>query len=672
MFIFIIIPSGILIGAYIYFSHDLPHLSSLKDYHPKLVTKIYSSSGDLIGEFFTERRYITPLEEIPKKLQAAFISAEDDQFFTHEGVDLLSIIRAAYKDLEAMEIKQGGSTITQQVVKSFFLTPEKSLTRKIKEILLASRIEKYLTKEDILFLYLNQIYLGHGAYGVAAAVKTYFNKSMDELNMAEMTLVAGLAPAPNAFSPINHFDRAKKRQKYVLKRMQEIGIITEEEMAEAIKTPLVINPAERGKTKLAPYFIEHIRRYLEKKYGEKVLYTGGLKVFTTLDINMQKAANSAVEKGLESYETRHSEDYAKDISITEEPPKAERLKIQGALVCIDPYNGHIKALVGGRSFSESKFNRAINANRQPGSAFKPIIYSAAMDRKYTPSTIIIDSPIIFENSEDRVLWEPLNYDRTFLGPTGIRCALSKSRNVVTVKILQDIGIDYVINYAHRMGINSTLNPDLSLALGSSGVSLLELTSAYGIFPAKGNKATPMFITKIFDCNGNVLEENHPKIDEIISPQTAYIITSLLESVIKEGTGRKMQALKRPCAGKTGTSNEYRDAWFIGFTPKLLAGVWVGFDDNSPLGEKETGAAAAAPIWLSFMQEALKGRKIFPFKVSDGIVFVKIDPKTGTLPTSESKDKIFECYREGTEPISFEPEKEGKPIIEEEIFSKPIE
>jgi penicillin-binding protein 1A len=455
--------------------------------------------------------------------------------------------------------------------------------------------------------------------------------------------------------------------------MMEIGIITKDERQKAIKTPIVIAPAKGSKKNLAPYFLEYIRGYLERKYGKETLYTGGLKVFTTLDINMQKAANMAVAEGLESYEKRHVEDNIEDsMELEEETPEITKLKIQGALVCIDPHNGHIKALVGGRSFSESKFNRAISAKRQPGSAFKPIIYSAAIDKGYTPSTMVIDSPIIFEDSEDIELWTPMNYDKTFLGPTSTRYALAKSRNVVTVKILQDIGINYVINYAHRMGINSTLNPDLSLALGSSGVSLLELTLVNGIFATKGKKATPIFITKTFDRNGNILEENHPELEAIISPQTAYIVTSLLESVIKEGTGRRLKKLKRPCAGKTGTSNECRDAWFIGFTPNLLTGVWVGLDDNSPLGDKETGAIAAAPIWLSFMQEVLKDRDIYPFTVSDGIVFVKIDPETGLLPTQEFKDKIFECYKEGTEPVSYKPEKQGKSIREEDIFSKPSE
>ena len=629
---FLIIPAILAVGTYIYFSYDLPRLTSVEDYTPKTVTQVFSENGEIIAEFFVEKRYIIPIEEMPATLIRAFISSEDARFFEHQGIDLVSISRALIKNIKSMDIVQGGSTITQQITKSLLLSPEKSYTRKIKEAILARRIENSLSKRDILSIYLNQIYLGHRSYGVEAAALTYFGKHASELNLAESALLAGLPKAPSAYSPIRHPLKAQKRQRYVLQRMLQRGYITKDQAKEAADITLNIVPPENKNIKVAPYFTEHLRQYLENTYGTDLLYGEGLKVYTPLNLLMQKSAQRAVESGLNDFETR-------------EGSQKDGSRVQGALVAMEPKTGHVKALVGGVKFLENQFNRAIQARRQLGSAFKPIVYAAALDKDYVTTTIIIDSPLIFKIKSDMEFWEPRNYDLEFKGPITLRKALAYSRNIITIKILQDIGIDYVINYAKRLGIDSPLNRDLSLALGSSGISLLEITRAYAVFANQGFKVEPIFITKVTDRNGTVLEENKPKLSQAISPQTSYIMTSMLKSVVEEGTGRKVKALHRPCAGKTGTTNDVRDAWFIGFTPHIIVGTWVGFDDEKPLGKHETGAVAASPIWLKFMQEVLEGTPIKTFPIPEGIIFVKIDPETGKPPSPQSQKIIFECFKE---------------------------
>jgi penicillin-binding protein 1A len=640
---FLIIPGILAVGTYIYFSYDLPRLTSVEDYTPKTVTQVFSENGEIIAEFFVEKRYIIPIEEMPATLIRAFISSEDARFFEHQGIDLLSIFRALIKNIKSMDIVQGGSTITQQITKSLLLSPEKSYTRKIKEAILARRIENSLSKRDILSIYLNQIYLGHRSYGVEAAALTYFGKHASELNLAESALLAGLPKAPSAYSPIRHPLKAQKRQRYVLQRMLQRGYITKGQAKEAADMTLNIVPPENKNIKVAPYFTEYLRQYLENTYGTDLLYGEGLKVYTPLNLLMQKSAQRAVESGLNDFEIR-------------EGSQKDESRVQGALVAMEPRTGHVKALVGGVKFLENQFNRAIQARRQLGSAFKPIVYAAALDKDYVTTTIIIDSPLIFKIKSDMEFWEPRNYDLEFKGPITLRKALAYSRNIITIKILQDIGIDYVINYAKRLGIDSPLNRDLSLALGSSGISLLEITRAYAVFANQGFKVEPIFITKVTDRNGTVLEENKPRLSQAISPQTSYIMTSLLKSVVEEGTGRKVKALHRPCAGKTGTTNDVRDAWFIGFTPHIIAGTWVGFDDEKPLGKHETGAVAASPIWLKFMQEVLEGTPMKTFSIPEGIIFVKIDPETGKPPSPQSQKIIFECFKEElpteTQDISF--------------------
>ena len=737
-------------GVFFYLGRDLPKISSLKDYHPSVITTVLSDDNQKIAEFYKERRIVVPLKDIPKQLQQAFIAAEDARFYKHQGIDLISIMRAFFKNLEAGTIVQGGSTITQQVTKSFLLTPERSYKRKIKEAILAYRIDKIFSKEDILYLYLNQIYLGHGAYGVEAAAENYFGKSVNELNLAECAILAGLPQAPSRYSPFHYPEKAKQRQIYVLNRMVSEGYITDLQASEAINTELDIQPRRNWYLEKVPVYTEDIRRYVEKKYGEDALYTQGLKIYAAVNVGMQKAARTQIQEGLKALDRRQGyrgplqqlktdeiesfsqqiekeqalhplapgvvtkgvvidiDDKAGKVTVRmggqrgviaiddmrwarkpnpdvpyyqarlsrpsqalflgdviqveakEHDPKTDLWKLsldqtpaaQAALLCIEAGTGLVKVMIGGLDFTQSQFNRAIQSRRQPGSAFKPVIYAAALDKGYTPATVIIDSPIVLKDEEHDFTWKPKNYGKKFYGPTLLREALAKSRNVVTIKILQDIGIDYVIDYAQKLGIESPLHRDLSIALGSSGVSLLEIVQAYSIFANQGYLVQPAFITKIEDRNGNILEEMNPVRKKVIEESTAYIMTSLLEGVVKFGTARRIRALHRPVAGKTGTTNNLYDAWFVGYTPRYITGVWVGFDQERSLGAGETGSRAASPIWLGFMQEILKNEPVRIFQVPEGVVFAKIDADTGKLPIPESKHTVFECFKEGTVPTEY--------------------
>ena len=745
------------VGVYFYLSSNLPQIGSLTEYHPPIITTVYSDDNRKIAEFFDERRIIKPLNEIPQELINAFIAAEDSRFYKHKGIDFYSIVRAFIKNLQAGTIVQGGSTITQQVTKSFLLSPERSYTRKIKEAILAYRIDKAFNKDEVLFLYLNQIYLGHGAYGVEAAAGNYFGKSARDLNLAECAILAGLPQAPSKYSPFKHPERAKQRQIYVLNRMVEEGFISNIQATEAINTAVEIKPRRNWYIEEIPYYTEQVRRYVEQKYGREALYTQGLQIYTAASIEMQKTAREEIEKGLYDLDKRQGyrgpeknlapeeiETFSKAIEAEQElnpleagqtvkgvvlkvddkkkvvtvrignalgqivledlqwarkpdldvayyEAKVERpgealhvgdvilVKVKGTLedsdlwqlaleqepiaqaglLCLEAETGFVKAIIGGRDFRNSQFNRAFQSRRQPGSAFKPVIYAAALDKEfeepdkfYTPASVIIDSPIVFEDEERDFTWKPKNYKERFFGPTLMRDALAKSRNVVTIKILRDIGIDYAIEYAHKLGITSDLNKDLSIALGSSGVSLLELTKAYSVFANQGYLVEPVFITKIVDREGNVLEEMSPERIKVMEKTTAYLVTHLLEGVVKYGTGWRIKALNRPVAGKTGTTNNLFDAWFMGYTPRYITGVWVGFDDEAPLGKSETGSRAAAPIWLGYMKRILADKPPQIFEVPEGIVFTKIDAETGLLPIPESKETVFVSFKEGTEPTEY--------------------
>ena len=696
MLAFIFITSLLSGIFYLTLLFQLPNIKTLNDYNPPLATRIFSADGIEIGDLFKEKRFLIPLSEMPPHLIQAFVSSEDARFFKHSGLDFLSIFRALWKNIWAGEIVQGGSTITQQVTKSLLLSPEKSLSRKIKEAVLSYRLDRNLPKQDILYIYLNQIYLGHGAYGVEAAAQTYFGKKAHDLTLAESALLAGLPQAPSRYSPLLHLQKAKDRQRYVLKRMSEEGVISETEAQAAAQSPLFFTGSQDLNSIIAPHFIDLVRKYLYQTWGSEFVLQAGLTVQTTLDFSFQKAAQEAVLNGTQAIQGRHVytraiknipleniDDYcpkpdqpypkgnrkstefstgvvvqidsiaqtakvcldqewvflplpkpkisvvqakgqvdAEGLSIKEIPQPAlmigdvvrlrrdpvtrsvtilDQNQVEAALLCVETSTGAIKALIGGKNYSQTEFNRAVQSRRQPGSSFKPIIYAAAIEKGLTPATVIMDSPIHFGGSP---AWVPQNFDHKFLGPTTLRTGLIQSRNIVSIRILQRIGIPYAINFAQRLGISSSLYPNLSLALGSSGISLWEMVTAYNCFPNLGQRVLPYYIQQIFDRHKRLLYAYSPKSEQIMEPQTAYTMNQLLEAVVKEGTGWRLKSLGKPVAGKTGTTNDFRDAWFIGFTPQVTAGVWVGIDDLTPLGNGETGAQAASPIVLEFFQKAL--------------------------------------------------------------------
>jgi penicillin-binding protein 1A len=647
--VLIALAAGAATYAFNELTRDLPGIDALKDYRPSIASRVYDENDELIDEFFLEDRKLVNISDVPKIAQYAFVAAEDSRFYQHQGVDFRSIFRAFFKNVEAGKIVQGGSTITQQVAKLMYLTPERKYIRKFKEAILSYRIDRYLTKDEILNLYLNQIYLGHGAYGIEAASLGYFGKSAKELTLPEAAMLAGLPKAPTTYSPFQYLDRAKQRQIYVLTRMKEEGFISAEQMTQAIEAPVKLRPV-KPKDKVAAYFVEHVRRYVQEKYGSDVLYREGLAIYTTINLSAQKAAREALLKGL---------------SEMEERDKYKKGLIQGALYCMDIKTGAIRALVGGRDFNKSEFNRAIQSRRQPGSAFKPLIYTAAFDKGMNPSTQVVDSPLALEDpSQEDGFWRPKNFDGKFLGPITIRTALVQSRNVVTVKILQDIGIDYAISYIINMGIESPLSRNLSVALGSSGVTLQELVRAYGVLGNGGKKVQPFFIRKIVDRTGNVFEETRVEAEQVIDPRIAFMTTYVMQDVVESGTGRRVKSIGRPVAGKTGTTNDTRDAWFVGFTPSLITGVWIGFDQEKNMGRQEVGGRAAAPVWLYFMEKVLQDKPVESFPVPEGIVFVKVNAKTGLRVQAEGPGIIDECFLDTAMPGEKD---ETKPDETEELF-----
>ncbi len=760
---------GALVGAYFYVAGSLPKVDSLSDYRPPVISRVLSDEGEVIAEFYRERRIVVPVARMPERLVRSFVAAEDSKFFEHQGIDLFSILRAALKNLKAGGVVQGGSTITQQIAKGLLLTPEKKFSRKFKEAILAWRMEKRLSKDELLYLYLNQIYLGHGAYGVQAAAENYYNKNVEDLTLAECAMLAGLPQAPSRYSPYRNFARAKERQKYVLGRMVEDGYITEQEAAAAVAEPLTIHPRTNAHTHEAAYFTEQVRRYLEQTYGEETLYTGGLEIRTTMNLAMQKAAHLAVQENLREHDRRYGyrgpervlEGAEIEAFLSEQAPEldarppvpgslldavltgstAQSLQVrfgnrqgelplkgmgwagkvrvvaadqapagnangketrlplgsllrvrvqkvaedgrltlaldqepeaQGALVALDPASGEVKAMVGGYDFYRSQFNRVTQARRLPGSAFKPLIYAAALDKGYTPATVILDTPLVYpqRGKED---WRPQNYDKKFKGPLTFREALTHSNNIVTIKILEDIGVGYALGYAQKLGIESPLNRDLTLALGSSAITPLELATAYSVFANGGVRVSPFYVTRVTDRDGRVLESINPgdfpggprsgqrllsvSRERVISPETSFLITNLMESVIQNGTGQGAKELGRPAAGKTGTTNDLKDAWFAGYVPQLVTVSWTGYDQERPLGRKETGARAALPAWLSFMKAAVKAWPPSDFPVPDTIEFSAIDPRTGLLASDAQSDAMVEAFAPGTAPTRYSVEEE---------------
>jgi penicillin-binding protein 1A len=632
--------TAILIGGaagYVIFSvWDLPEVQTLEEYKPSITSRVYSDNNKLLAEFFLENRTPVVLESVPEMLIKALIATEDVRFYSHYGLDFRGIARALYRNIRAGKVLEGGSTLTQQLAKILFLTPERSYTRKLKEMILALRIEQRYTKREILSLYLNQIYFGNGAYGIEAAAQIYFGKSAKDLNVEECALLAGLPRSPKYYSPFKSPASALGRRAYVLNRMVAAGIITRSQAEDAKRTPFPVQtPIKLGGS--APYFVEYVRQKVEERFGSSILYSGGLNIYTSINDELQKYAEDAVTSGLAKIEAR--------LKTKRKEP------LQAALIAIEPLTGRIRAMVGGRNYRQSQFNRSWQALRQPGSAFKPIIFAAALNRGFGASDILDDSPLVIKVDRKKN-WSPENFTRTYQGPVTLSWAFTQSLNVPTVRMLEKIGINEAIQYAKKIGIKSPLAPYLSLALGSSDVTLLELTSAYAVFADHGIRIGPVSILTISDNTGRVLYMNDTVPAQVTSPETAYLVTNLLKGVIAQGTGWKARELGRSAAGKTGTTNDYRDAWFIGYTPSLVAGVWVGYDNHSGIGPKETGARVALPLWLEFMKKAHAGREPEDFSVPEGIIFKQVEPRSGLLCADNCRSSIREAYLPGTEPRKF--------------------
>ena len=739
---------GVVAGTVWYLLRDLPPITGLHEYQPSLVTRVYSADKQVIGQFFVERRILVPLTKIPTTLVNAVIATEDSRFFEHRGVDFVGIGRAMVTNILSGRIRQGASTITQQLARSLFLSPKRDFERKVREALLALKIEQLIGKEQILELYLNQIYFGHGAYGVQSAAQTYFNKDVGQLTLGEAAFLAGLPKAPSDYSPYNHYQAAKRRQSVVLKRLADERFITPKQAEQAGAEGLSFRPLYRDD--IAPYFVERVRQRLVADYGETMVYKGGLQVYTTLSRPAQVAATAALEEGLRQLDKRQGyrgplrraqtadspngpaigamaagplrqgeviegvvtkiardgiivtaqgvpgkipfDDFAwarhqargKDASKAKDTTKSlaefflvgdvievkvkkvgtplaqfsleQTPQVEGALLSLDPRTGRIVAMVGGYDFKRSEYNRTVLSRRQPGSAFKPIIYATAIEKGFSPATPLIDSGVVYNENDPDMIWRPENYDQKFYGQILMRDALAHSRNAATVRLLEKISVPPVLDLARRVGITSPLAHDLSLALGSSGVTVQELTAAYGIFLNQGLSLEPYLIESVVDASGEFLENHLPEPRQVLSKETAYLVTNMMEDVIQRGTAQAARGMGRPLAGKTGTTNDFTDAWFVGGAPNLVTGIWVGFDDIRSLGEKETGSHTALPIWMDYLKVALEPLPVVPFTIPDGIVFAKIDPATGLLAPDGENTGLVEVFVKGTEPTQHAAEK----------------
>ncbi len=724
------------------FSNNIPDYKFLKNYKPSVSSKMYSGNGDLVADFSKEKRIFVPYSAIPSNVINAFLSAEDKNFFTHPGVDAKGVLRATFNNItNIMTSKrlEGASTITQQVAKNFLLTNEVSINRKIKEAILAFRIERALNKERILELYLNQIYLGSGAYGVAAASLEYFDKSIKELNYAEAALLAALPKAPSRYNPYNNSDLAKFRRDLVLKNLNQNGFLNLEKYNEYKNQNIELKKKKKIYLEDAQYYIEDVRKNIIDKLTYEKVYKQGYNINTPINLNLQKIATESLRNGLIAYDQRkgwrgpitnikYEDDWHKnidkkyklensinwEIAIVKEigqfQTKIETVdkfsglikyneiswtkkefedllkvgdliyvkkvkdnyyslkqlpKINGGIVVMNPYTGRVLALSGGFSFKSSEFNRATQALRQPGSAFKPFVYALALENKYTPSSLVLDAPLVLDQGVDLKKWKPENYGKKFYGPSTLRVGLEKSRNLMTVRIAQNLGVDKVARFSKELKIHDDPEELLSISLGSAETTLLNLTSAYSSFVNGGKLISPIIIDRIQDSEGNTIINNenrkcmncdkisytgkdYPQIEDnykqVISEQTAYQVTTILEGVIKRGTGKKLRDLQLNLAGKTGTTNENTDAWFIGFTSNLVIGVYVGMDNPKPLGKFETGSKAALPIFREFIEKSVKKSDARPFKVPEKMTLMVVDPLTGEKAKFNSKNTIIEAYK----------------------------
>ncbi|HVL65934.1 MAG TPA: PBP1A family penicillin-binding protein [Vicinamibacterales bacterium] len=714
---------GIASGVIFAYADDMPEISALDDYAPSTITRVYGANGEIVGEFAIQRREVIPYEAIAPRLRQAILAAEDADFEKHVGLSIPRIIAALMKDIAERRKAAGASTLTQQLARKLFLTDEKTWERKIKEALLAIQIEKRYTKREIFTLYANQMYFGHGVYGVEAASRLYFGKSAKDLELEEAALIAGILQSNVRQSPYVNMEAALRRRNYALSRMAEVGYITPEEAEAARNKPIVTRGEPSSPQSIAPYFLEEVRKELEQRYGAKQLYENGLSVQTGLDVRLQEAANRALDDGLRRVDKlrgwrkpsrnvvaeghkieafRHGRwerpmrenqvvpavvtaadgaaihARAGSLTITidrkgyawtrrtaanqlvtpgdlievrlaalDEGTKTATATleqtpvVEGGVLAIDNRTGQIRAMVGGYSFDRSKFNRATQAYRQVGSAFKPFVYTAAIDRGYTPASILSDSPASFFAGAGQPPYAPMNYDRRFEGAITLRRALEQSRNVPAVRMMEQLGPKQVILYARRLGLESPLPPYLPVALGAAEATLLEMTSAYSVFPNQGVRMKPYAIQKVTDREGNVLEENRPEPKDAIRADTAFVITNLLRGVVQRGTATKANALNWPVGGKTGTTDDYTDAWFIGFDPDITIGVWIGLDQKKPIGSSMTGGEAALPVWIEIMKAWIGDRKEPPqFQPPGNIVFATTDAG------------VTEAFIAGTEPGSF--------------------
>jgi penicillin-binding protein 1A len=724
------------------FSNNLPDYKFLKSYKPSVSSKVFSGNGDLVADFSQEKRIFVPYNSIPQNVINSFLSAEDKNFFSHPGVDAKGVLRAIINNISniiSSKRLEGASTITQQVAKNFLLTNEVSINRKIKEAILAFRIERALTKERILELYLNQIYLGSGAYGVAAASLEYFDKSIKELNYAESALLAALPKAPSRYNPYRDKDLAKFRRDLIVQNLYDNNFIDKNEYEQIIKEEIKLKKSEKIYLEDAQYYIEDVRKDIIEKLSYDKVYKEGLNINTPINLNLQRIATESLRDGLIDYDKRrgwrgalknikYSENWFDkfkeyqlektlgwevaivkkiskfsatietenkengsikfdDISWTKKEFKdlfeigdviyvknindnifslKQLPRVNGGIVVMDPYTGRVLALSGGFSFKKSEFNRATQALRQPGSAFKPFIYALALENDYTPTSLILDAPLVLEQGEDLKMWKPENYGKKFYGPSTLRVGLEKSRNLMTVRIAQNLGIEKVVNFSKNLGIYDNPEKLLSISLGSAETTLIKLTTAYSSFVNGGKLVTPVIIDRIQDSEGKTIfsdemrkctnceqisfsSNSYPKIKDnykqVFSPQTAYQMTSILEGVVQRGTGKQLKDLNLNLAGKTGTTNENTDTWFIGFTSNLVVGVYVGEDDPKPLGKFETGARTALPIFKEFVSEAIKKSEARPFKAAEGTIMMVVDSDTGQKAKFSSKNTIVEVYKE---------------------------
>lgn len=649
----VIVVAGAATSALLWLSRDLPSMARLEMIEPSLKTRILAADSTLIREFYRQDRILLRIDEIPIPVRRSFLAIEDRRFYSHFGIDFIRIISAGLKDLRHWEIREGASTVTMQLATDLFLTKEQSWARKIKEALLSLRIERTYSKDEILEMYLNQIYFGGGGYGIEAASRRFFGCPVAELRLHQIALLAGLQKNPSGYNPFHNPDRARQRRNVCLGMMRDYGVISAAQCDSMRSLQLDVVPRERVDGHFAGYFTEHIRQILAEKYGDQTIYRGGLTVYTTLDPRLQKVAEDSMETFLSrlEQERRYQLTRAAYLDSIEHGATLDPHYVQSGILAIDPRTGHIKVMVGGRCFSETKFNTALQARRQPGSAFKTFIYVAALRKGYNPSDIMLDTPIVIEMPTGEV-YKPRNFDETFHGAVTLRRALDESINIPAVKLLQWLGGPAVIEVARSMGIESRLMPYLSLALGAQEVTLMELTSAFGVLAAEGIRAEPMAILKIVDRNGNVLEEFRQRREEVLSPQVAYLATDMLRTVIDNGTGRTVRSmgLRIPCAGKTGTTDNYADGWFIGYSPELVVGVWTGFSHLVlPLGSRMTGARVALPLWTWVMAAAYPDNRGPGFARPDGITETVVCTDTGLLGTPYCKQLRQELFIEGNEP-----------------------